>query len=307
MGRGLDQDGTPTKRLNEALAHNVRFAQAPPALSPYLAGYHGYEIRCAAGDRFEEVFFPALANIRFLIAGERWAMRYGATRIDPIPTPALFGPTGIAGIAEFGAGTMFGVGITPPGWARLIGGDAGVFTDAIVPLETVLGGAAGTLAARIGEAGSDFDACVAAMQEFLLARLQSSKPEPPEIGAIMALLADPGIESVEQAATRLDMPVWRLTRLCRRNFGFAPKRLMRRARFLRTLMRLREPSPLPWTDRLDAGYHDQSHFIRDCRDFLGMTPGQFLARAQPIANTSMAERTRILGAPAQALHRAKDA
>jgi len=301
MNRGVNRDSQAA-----APSHHVRFARPAPALADCLAGYHSYDVELLIDETREEIFFPAWANIRFQLTGKPWAMRYGAVRIDPIPRNALFGPTGCAGFAEFSGGHMFGVGVTPMGWARLIGGDASRLTDTILPLEAVLGADAAMLAARIAAVRDSFEAMVETLETYLLARLARSRPAAPELARIMGLLNNPGIESVEQAAARLAMPVWQFTRLCRRNFGFAPKRLMRRARFLRTLMALREPSPLPWTERIEESYHDQSHFIRDCHDFLGMTPGQFLARAQPVASTSFAERTRVLGAPAQALQRGSD-
>jgi AraC-like DNA-binding protein len=293
---------TDSQTHDQAPSHDVRFARPVPALAECLAGYHSYDVRLPPGTVGEEIFFPAWANIRFQLTGKRWAMRYGEKRIDPIPHISLFGPTSCAGFAEFSGGHMFGVAITPVGWARLIGGDASRLIDEIVPLETVIGAEAAMLAERIAAVREDFDAMVDILQSWLLDRLARSRPMP-ELARIMDLLNSPAIESVEQAAERVDMPAWQFTRLCRRNFGFAPKKLMRRARFLRTLMILREASPLPWTERIEESYHDQSHFIRDCHDFLGMTPSQFLARAQPVAKTSMAERTRVLGAPAQALHR----
>lgn len=303
MAHGRSARGTDLKALNEALSHHVRFALPCPALADCLAGYHGYEIRAAPGDRFEEVFFPAWANIRFVMSEGRWAMRYGERTIDPIPNAALFGPTSMAGIAEFGAGQMFGVGVTPLGWARLIGGDASRFVDQIVPLDTIFGSGVDTLASRLRTVSGDFEAAVDILEDFLLERLATARPVPPGVTRIMALLNSPEIGSVEEAAAAAGLPEWQLTRLCRRVFGFPPKRLMRRARFMRSMMALREPSARPWTERIEDSYHDQSHFIRDCHDFLGMSPSQFLARPQPIANTSFAERTRVLGAPAQALDR----
>lgn len=303
--RGRNGKGGQPKGLAEAKSHNVRFAPPGPALARYLAGYHAYEVRAEPGERFEEIFFPAWANIRFILAGDGWAMRYRDVTFDAIPRASLFAPTSCAGFASFGAGHMFGVGVTPLGWARLIGGDASALVDTIMPLDAVFGPGTSALQSAIDAADGDFDRCVAALENFLLRRLESTTPEPPGTAAIMASLNDPAIPSVEDAAARLDMPEWKFSRVCRRDFGFAPKRLMRRARFMRTLMALREPSDLPWTERLDAGYTDQSHFIRDAQDFLGMAPGQFLARVQPIAATSMAERTRVLGAPAQALHEVK--
>jgi len=300
--RGDTQETGPIERHNHPLQHHVRFAASSPSLARYISGYHGYVIDTAPGARSEETFFPAWAVICFQISGERWAMRIGGRRFDPIPGASLFGPTTYAGFAEFGAGVMIGAGITPCGWARLIGRDASTLTDQIVPLSTLFGDRAAALHAEIiGARG--FDDQIAVLERFLLARLTESAPEPPEIFEIQQLLADPAIGWVEQASAALGMPGWKFARLCRRYFGFPPKRLIRRARFIRTMMKLHENPALGWTDLLDPAYHDQSHFIRDCRDFFGMTPGQILARTQPVGATSMAERTRVLGAPVQVLQR----
>jgi methylphosphotriester-DNA--protein-cysteine methyltransferase len=86
-------------------------------------------------------------------------------------------------------------------------------------------------------------------------------------------------------------------------FGFRPKLLLRRARFVRTLTRLEEEPEANWVDVLDLGYHDQSHFIRDSHEFLNMAPGDFLRLPRPINAVSTRLRRAMLGAPAQALHR----
>ena len=60
-----------------------------------------------------------------------------------------------------------------------------------------------------------------------------------------------------------------------------------------------------WSDaRGPAGYWDQSHFLRDCRLFLDMPLGAFVALPKPMAELSIKRRSETLGAPAQALHRA---
>lgn len=305
MKRTDTEDTGPVGRHIDPLPHQVRFARASESLARYLAGYHDYLIESAPGARFEEIFFPAWANIRFQLSGEHWAMRIAGVRFDPIPPASLFGPTGYAGFSEFGRGQILGVGITPCGWARLIGGDASALVDQIVPLTAILGDTALVLHADIAAAAS-FEDRVQVLDAFLQARLDAAPPEPAEIHRIQELLVDPQIGTIEEVIAAIDMPRWRFNRLCRRYFGFPPKRLLRRARFMRTMMALRTRPDLDWIDLLDPQYHDQSHFIRDCRDFVGMTPGQVLARAQPVGATSMAERTRILGAPVQALQRDGD-
>jgi len=117
------------------------------------------------------------------------------------------------------------------------------------------------------------------------------------VSVIEAMLGDPDIRTVEQAMAGVGMEDWRFARFVRRHFGFTPKMLMRRARFIRSLLAIRDNPGQGWAAVLDEAYVDQSHFIRDCRDFLDMTPGQFAVRYQPVAEASYHERTRILGDP----------
>ena len=52
---------------------------------------------------------------------------------------------------------------------------------------------------------------------------------------------------------------------------------------------------------IDQTYTDYSHFVRDSRDFLGMSPQAFLERDMPLLKRSLDLRTQVLGTPAQAL------
>jgi hypothetical protein len=56
-----------------------------------------------------------------------------------------------------------------------------------------------------------------------------------------------------------------------------------------------------WSSLIEASYCDHSHFNRDSQEFLGMSPGEFLRMPKPMNEASARLRTRILGAPAQAL------
>ena len=284
------------------ISHQVAFSAPSPALAPYLAGFHSYDVVVTPGATHEEIFLPAWVNLRAQVAGGEWAMTIGTQNFDPVPKLALFGPTSQAGFARVETGRIIGVALMPRGWARLIGGDASTYADRIVPLDEVVGAedsaALGTALAQ----SDDFAAQVAAFEDFLLRLLASRPAEPEAVGAIEALLLEPEVRSVAEAAARLGLPLWQFARIAKRHFGFAPKLLIRRARFVRTLLALRHANGHRWSALVGDAYVDQSHFIRDCHDFLGMTPGQFVARFQPVGEASLAERARVLGAEAQALH-----
>jgi len=94
-----------------------------------------------------------------------------------------------------------------------------------------------------------------------------------------------------------------LERVCRRYFGFAPKLLMRRQRFMRSLtaFMLREGSR--WTEAMDRDYHDQAQFTREFRQFMTMNPSDYAALDHPILSAFMEARAKIWGSAAQTLDR----
>lgn len=264
------------------------------ALSALTESFHSYHCRLDPGVGHQELFLPALASIRVQTYGAGFDMRIGQGDFRPVPQVALFGPSAHSGIAMVSSGQLIGVYLRPAGWAALVDASADRFADTIVDLSDVWG----KDARRLHEAVSseqDFAAQVAAFEAVLLGRSALQTKWMPELAAIEAVLGDPEIVTVDQALKRLDMPDWKFARLSRRYFGFTPKLMMRRARFMRTILKIRGQGERPWAQLVDEAYVDQSHFIRDCRDFLNMTPGQFANRFQPMAKAAFDARERTLG------------
>lgn len=269
--------------------------QAPAAdLAPWLESFHSYHIRVDPGLRHEELFLPAMASIRIQTYGDDWAMQIGGAMFDPVPRVALFGPSARSGTATVATGQVIGVYLRPAGWARLIFKPADRYTDAIVDLETLWGPAAQQLLDAVSKHDA-FETQRAAFEAVLRARLTASAPAPDGIAGIEAAIADSACVTVDHALQQLGMPDWKFARLSRRHFGFTPKLMMRRARFMRTILKIRGQGRVPWARLVDESYVDQSHFIRDCRDFLEMTPVQFANRFQPIAHAAFDSREAALG------------
>lgn len=265
-------------------------------LAPYLSSFHSYHVRVDPGMRHEELFLPALGNIRLQPYGDDWSMRIAARSFDPVPRAALFGPTAHSGTAIVATGQIIGIYLRPEGWARLIRAPADGFADRIVSLADVWGEGADALLAAVSSHDGFADQ-VRAFEDVVRQRLARMPVAPEGVAGIDAVLNDPHVVTVEQALARLDMPDWKFARLSRRHIGFTPKLLMRRARFMRTILRIREQGDRPWAQMVDEAYVDQSHFIRDCRDFLDMTPVQFAGRFQPIARAAFDARAKALGQP----------
>lgn len=272
----------------------IVFAPASPDLSPYLGGFYRYDTLVAPGVQHEEMFLPSWGHLRALLAGEDWSFRIGGKTFSPLPRLSIFGPTVHAGYAPVISGVLVGVSLAPRGWARFVRTNAARMADNIVPLETHWAKGTAMLWPRL-VAAEAFDNQIAVIEDVLRHRLATTPDNPPEVAQIEALLLDPAIVSVDQALAATGMPAWKFTRFVRQHFGFPPKLLMRRARFMRTILKIREDMDKSWASLVDQAYSDQSHFIRDCRDFLGMTPGQFAARFQPLAHAAFEAREKALG------------
>jgi methylphosphotriester-DNA--protein-cysteine methyltransferase len=70
--------------------------------------------------------------------------------------------------------------------------------------------------------------------------------------------------------------------------------LLRRQRFLRSLTDFTVDPSLKWVGALDAAYHDQAQFVRDFREFMGMTPTEYGQRDKPVVERVLRERVRYM-------------
>lgn len=96
--------------------------------------------------------------------------------------------------------------------------------------------------------------------------------------------------SISDFARECGIEQRRLERLVRRDFGMAPKQVLRRARALDMASHLRGVADHAEADELALRYYDQSHLIREFSELFGMSPRQFVARPQPIMTLALESR-----------------
>lgn len=269
----------------------VAYWAAGPALQGLVTGYHRYETAAPPGVTLRDVIFPSWATIRIsLNDSPSWSLRIGSREHNPMPLATMVGPMSQAGYITCTGGTLVGIGILPAGWARLFGGDASRFANRVVPLSHFDPHA--DLLVEALEAG---ETPVAAFDAWLTARLASRPPEDPRIGQIYAMLDDPQVTRIEAVADALGLSSRALATLTRYHFGFTPKLLLRRSRFMRALGAVLH-RPGDGANVLQAaGYWDRSHFLRDSHLFLGCSIRDFAKRRGPINDIAMRVRERALG------------
>jgi AraC-like DNA-binding protein len=119
------------------------------------------------------------------------------------------------------------------------------------------------------------------MQLFLAARAASgSDPAAEVVFAWRRLVESSGRLPIGTVADEVGWSRQHLIRMFRRCFGQPPKTLARMVRLRTALSRARAEGR--WQQAAaDAGYFDESHFVRDLREFTGTTPGRYLRAALP--------------------------
>lgn len=121
---------------------------------------------------------------------------------------------------------------------------------------------------------------IALVERALLRRLavaDGARSNPLGLRAVAAIEAAHGALPVEALADTLHVSRQYLALQFRQQVGITPKLFARICRFRRALALLRNPSRAGDLAALaaDCGYFDQSHLIRDFRDFADSTPGAF--------------------------------
>ena len=279
---------------------DYRFILPAPELRRYFSSYYFVEIATPGGIELDDLLYPEWASARFMLEGMIPASLV-PDPVAPVPRASMTGPTGRACHVRCSFARMAGIGILPLGWSRFVGESAHLYADAVFDVETEPTFALfGAIWADIQDLQNHRD-IADVFDRHLLAALGPAEDREAEIERVHGALADPEITDVSQLADRVGLNSQYVERLCRRVFGFPPKRLLRRQRFLRSLApRIFDPA-LKWVKVLDASYHDQAHFSRDFRDFMGMSPKAFLDMPRPISKAALRARAEALGQPLQVL------
>lgn len=280
---------TPVAGVRTAVAEApmrapVRIYVPCAALQPYVTFHYFVDVPVPLHD----FLYPEWANVRFSVRGE-WRMRLGDNYPDePLTTP-LFGATDKAAEVITPGGTTIGFGLTPLGWDRFFDMPANALANKVCDLGDLLGTPAEDIRQGLIADGDDDAAGVRRMEAVLLALLKRRPPNDPALLVVEeAMRARPA--SVPAFAEAAGMSERTLHRACLKLFGFTPKRVLRRQRFLDTLGLIRITEDPSFGALLDPEYCDQAHFSREFREFMGITATDYLRVPRPLmAAAAMAQ------------------
>lgn len=278
----------------------AEFREPPPQFEGCFTTFYHVTLEAdQPGLRLTDYLQPEWGNLRFFCGAPPDAA-IGATQISG----AAFTASGASALPcrfTLGPMRMWGVGMLPLGWARLIDADASSCANIICdgaahPAFQHFAGLTDTLCDPDAQLEDQFDALVTTMS-----RLMRPVRDEARIRRIHAELVGGDHASVHDLADACALSVRTMERMCMRYFGFSPKLLMRRQRFMRTLTTFMLHRGSRWTEAMDAEYHDQAQFTREFHEFMTMNPSEYAALDHPILTSFMEARARMWGSAAQTL------
>lgn len=168
------------------------------------------------------------------------------------------------------------VRFTPEG-AACLGVPASELTGQSVALDAILSRARiAEVRERLDEA-SDAAARIAIVERWLVELPYEIDPLVTRATGLLSKAQDEA--GVAAVATAVGLSERQLERRFVARVGVTPKRFATLRRFERAVA-LAQTAPSLTAAGVDAGYYDQSHFIRDFRRFVGSSPRDYFARAR---------------------------
>lgn len=283
----------------------LRYEQPDVRLAEFFTDYHVLDSEEREGVPAVDWMLPSWPAIRIFLSERRLAVTLRRRTYDPVPVASLYGTTSRAMEVTTNGGVTIGVGISPLGWARLVRRPADAFRDRITPLDEVLPPAiVETLVAQL-RASDQGPAVKGILDAFFLEYLGAPDPNEPAIRQLAALIVNDETQDLPTAAAAVGISEMQLRRLSTRYFGFPPKTLLIRTRFLRSFLRMLSAGGPADYSLIAHSYHDVPHFLRDAQHFLGMTPRRFMALETPKLDAVLRARAAVLGAATSALQAAR--
>ncbi|MEP0189194.1 MAG: helix-turn-helix domain-containing protein [Erythrobacter sp.] len=282
--------------------NNVRaeFYPPPAQFDGCFTSFYSLELDLPEG-KVRDFLQPEWGNLRFFCGGGPSA-RIGDAKVNG-PRLIATGPSSLPCEFELGSSRMWGIGFLPLGWARFIDTPAVELANIICdgakhPAFVKFDALTDVLCDPDANADDQFNAIVAKM-----GRLMRPNRDEPKIVKVHEALVNGSFTEVGELADACAMSVRTLERVCGRYFGFTPKLLMRRQRFMRSLTSFMLHQGTRWTEAMDQDYHDQAQFTREFHTFMTMNPSDYASLDHPILSSFMEARARIWGSAAQTLDR----
>jgi AraC-like DNA-binding protein len=295
-----DERGSLSYRVDgEQGPVRLRYVAPPASLRAYIGSLYVFTV---SAERFADFTRADVPQLRFMLTGGgQYHFQDGV--VTETPQVCLLGPT--MGATRFqldGPAHVLGLSLLPAGWMAIHGGDASALADRLCDLAADRGAPWPELLARLRALGDDVDAMADLCWAELGRLIQPPRPSVLDLlGAVDAWLMDEGSPRIETLVAATGLSPRQLARLTNKYYGAPPKLLARKYRALRCSAKIALDGE-SWQQLCEeGGFYDQSHFIREIKHFIGLTPHQLQTEPSAVAQLTLLRRS--LGADVATLNR----
>jgi AraC-like DNA-binding protein len=261
-----------------------------PDIRKLVSSYYDFTVP----DGVSDIMRAEIANVRFVISGQVHADLNGTEEAYGAGSILLCGSTYKSSNVSFTSGTqVFGAAITPLGWARLFDVDADQLANKIVPLEAYVSKSKVPLIKGVTDSLDTAKRVKAADNLFAAIVDPARRIDEDFLDQITAWITSPDPNELDMLTSEMNRSPRQIQRLCKKYFGSSPKMLHRKFRALHSANRLTWQDLTDWQDVATTVYFDQSHFIREFKQFNGRTPGEFIKGAHILVRLTLQQRLQI--------------
>lgn len=278
---------------------DIRLDYAVPVadLADYVTLFYDFYADVAV---FDDVERADNAQIRFRLLPGRAHYRFPDGSAQDSPDFHVIGPTsGAVHIHAEGPIAVFGMGLTPVGWAAMIGADASTLLNRVIDATSLFGAGRLQVAAAALRKAQGITARAAVGEGLVRDLVRSAENHCTNgamgfVRAVDAWLAASPSPDMEDLLVATGLSRRQVERKCNALYGAPPKLLARKYRALRAAVAL-VAAEESVGDAVDRGFYDQSHMIREIKQFTGLTPGQIRANPGVLPQLTITHRTALDG------------
>jgi AraC-like DNA-binding protein len=268
---------------------DLKYEAPDDELKPFVSSFYRIDYDGIANDQLERA---DRAQFRVLLRGQA-KYHFPAGHHHDATHVTIIGPT-TAPVTTHVSDviTIVGWGMTPLGWAVLMGNEAAKWVDDCFDAARIYGDAMADLRLRLIEA-PDIETQFRIAKEAAAEIFAKSETAPFEFTAVvddwLLSVTDHNIDALVQST---GLSIRQLERTTTRYYGMPPKKLARKYRALRAAHKLAAGDSLDDTE-LGLAFYDQSHLIREVKIFTGLTPSQLKSGRAELTAATIRERGKL--------------
>lgn len=182
-----------------------------------------------------------------------------------------------------GASGMIGIKLYPAAFNQLFHIDISTYTDKVVPLQELISTESEPLT-ELESNNVSIAERVQLAERWLESQLNNLKPQEKIEMCIHEIFNTHGMIDIEQLASNISLSTRQLERLFKKVIGLTPKFYSRIIRFNYIFEVMKEQKNTWIRTALQSGYFDQSHFIKNFKEFTGDEPSNYGFDEKNLAN-----------------------